>query len=504
MAEGTVSTVYDDIIVGAGSAGAVLAARLTEDPTHTVLLLEAGPDYPTIEQTPADLLDASRMSLVDHDWGFVAEVLPGREIAYERGKVTGGSSAVNAGSAPRGVPEDYDEWQAMGNSEWGWRQVLPYFRKLESDLDEGGDFHGSSGPIPIHRRSFQELSPALRAFVHACAERGIPAVTDHNNPETRGVGPWPRNEHGGIRISTSIAYLMPARPRLNLTIRPNCLTNRVLFEGERAIGIEVESGETQQRVYGRRITLAAGAIGSPGILLRSGIGPAADLLRLGIEPIIDLPGVGGNLIDHPHAGIVLKPAGNAARLEGNLVIWTTAPGSNEDGDLHIIVGRPPVAGVDLSVRANLMRPHSRGRLTLISSDPKEQPRIQLNFFEREEDLSRLAGGLRLAHELAQSKPLAPFVERVLAPSLQDLESEEALCGFIRRTVGTYHHPVGTARMGDDPETGAVVDQYCRVHGAQDLRVVDASIMPNIPRANTNLTCIMIGERVADWMSAKPG
>jgi choline dehydrogenase len=494
------ATIYDDIVVGAGSAGAVLAARLTENPKHAVLLLEAGPDYPTIDQTPADLLDASRMSLVDHDWGFVAEALPGREIAYERGKVTGGSSAVNAASAPRGVPEDYDEWQAMGNSEWGWRQVLPYFRKLESDENESGDFHGTSGPIPIHRRLFDELSPLLRAFVAACGERGIPAVADHNNPQTRGVGPWPRNEQNGIRISTSIAYLLPARPRLNLTIRAGCLVSRVLFDGDRAVGVEVESGGTLQQVYGRRITLAAGAIGSPTILLRSGIGPSADLRQLGIEPQIDLPGVGANLIDHPHAAVILRPTENMEALNGNLVLWTTVPGSAEPGDLHIILGRPPLAGVDLSMRANLMRPHSRGRLTLISADPHEQPRIELNFFDREEDLSRLAWGLRMALDLAKSARLAPFVDGVLTPSSEDIASEDALGSYIRRTAGTYHHPVGTARMGQDPEKGAVVDQYCLVHGTRALRVVDASIMPNIPRANTNLTCIMIGERVADWMS----
>jgi choline dehydrogenase len=496
-------TIYDDIIVGAGSAGAVLAARLTENPNHTVLLLEAGPDYPTLEQTPADLLDASRMSLVDHDWGFTAEAIPGREIAYERGKVTGGCSAVNATSAPRGVPEDYDEWAQMGNSEWGWQKVLPYFRKLESDA-EGGDFHGSSGPIPIYRRSIEQLAPFLRACVEACGQHGIPAVADHNHPETRGIGAFPRNERDGIRISTAIAYLLPARPRLNLTIRPQCLVNRVLFEGDRAVGIEVESGGAMQEVFGRRVTLAAGAIGSPAILLRSGIGPAGGLRELGIEPRIDLPGVGANLIDHPHAGIVLQPAENVGNLNGNLVLWTTAAGSQEAGDLHIIMGRPPVPGLELTMRANLMRPHSRGRVSLTSADPHEQPRIQLNFFEREEDLSRLAAGLRLAIELAQSPQLEPFVDRVLLPLLQDLESPGGSERYIRRTVGTYHHPVGTARMGEDPDSGAVVDQYCQVHGAQNLRVVDASIMPNIPRANTNLTCIMIGERVADWMTNEAG
>ena len=342
------TVVYDDIIVGAGSAGAVLAARLTENPERSVLLLEAGPDYPTIEQTPSDLLDASQMSLVEHDWGFTANALPGRDIPYERGKVIGGSSAVNAAAAPRGVPEDYDEWGALGNPEWSWQQVLPFFRKLESDQDEGGDLHGTSGPIPIHRRPSSELSPVLQALVDVCRHRGFAQVVDHNDPETRGVGPFPRNERDGVRVSTSIAYLLPARHRLNLTIRPDCLVHRVLLEEGRAVGIEVECRGVVQQVFGERITLAAGAIGSPAILLRSGIGPAMDLRALGIESVVDLPGVGHNLIDHPHAPVALLPKGEL-ELVGNMLLWATVPGSDESSDLHLIMRRPPVPNVQLGM-----------------------------------------------------------------------------------------------------------------------------------------------------------
>jgi choline dehydrogenase len=326
--------VYDDIIVGAGSSGAVLAARLSEDPDRSVLLLEAGPDYPTIASTPQEVLDGNSNPRFAHNWGFEAEAVPGRMVPYGRGKVTGGSSAVNGTVALRGVPADYDEWAALGNHEWAWEQVLPHFRRLEDD-PEGGDLHGTGGPIPIHRWTAGTLAPVARAFIDACRRLGYDEVVDHNHPESTGVGPIPVNQRAGMRISTAIGYLLAARHRLNLTIRPDCLVDRVVFDGPRAVGVVVECGGEPQRVYGRRVTLAAGAVASPAILLRSGIGPQADLRVLGIEPRLDLPGVGANLLDHPSfiLPIIPKPGTCEPGVPTvQVVLRCTTPGSEEFND----------------------------------------------------------------------------------------------------------------------------------------------------------------------------
>jgi choline dehydrogenase len=303
---------YDDIIVGAGSSGAVLAARLSENPNRSILLLEAGPDYRTIEETPHDLL-RTMISLVNHDWGWTARATPQREIAFTRGKVTGGCSAVNVSIAIRGVPADFDEWAALGNDEWSFAKVLPFYRKLEHDADFGGDVHGKGGPIWIERPKRSNWHPTVSAFHASCQAMGFADSPDFNDPESTGVGPSARNVRDGIRVSTAIGYLAPARHRLNLTIRGGCLANRVVIENGRAVGIEVEAGGATQQVYGRRITLSAGAIASPAILMRSGVGPRAELERHGIRAVVDAPGVGANLIDHPRVPMMAGLSTEAIR-----------------------------------------------------------------------------------------------------------------------------------------------------------------------------------------------
>jgi len=508
------ATTYDDIIVGAGSSGAVLAARLSEDPARRVLLLEAGPDYATVEALPEDLRDSTWISVVRHDWGFKADAMKGREIEYPRGKVTGGSSAVNATIALRGVPADYDEWASLGTSEWAWSRVLPYFCKLEDDRDEAGPFHGRGGPIPVRRWKTPELLPLQQAFLEAGLALGFARVTDHNHPEATGIGPWPMNQRDGLRMSTAIGYLLPARARPNLTIRPDCLVSRVILEGSRAVGVEIESVGSTEVVRGRRITLSAGAIASPAILLRSGIGPRRDLEALGIVPAVDLPGVGANLIDHPLASVALVPRPGVCEKTQPVVqvgVRHTAPGSGEWNDMQLfmisqadlteipaimaLIGAPMIFAVGVA----LQRPHSRGRLSLMSSDPRAQPRIELNYLDHPEDMRRMVEGVRLAWRVAQRSAIARHAERVAILTEEMVASDEFVQGYLQMAVNTIYHPVGTARMGADGDEGAVVDQRGRVRGVDGLAVVDASIMPNVPRANTNLTCIMIGERVAEWM-----
>jgi choline dehydrogenase len=506
---------YDDIVVGAGSSGATLASRLSEDSGRSVLLLEAGPDYPAVEQSPDDLLH-TWISAGPHDWGMVAKATADREINYPRGKVTGGSSAVNGHIALRGTPEDFDEWAAWGNSEWSFAKVLPYYRKLENDQDVQGDFHGGNGPIWIERPRAETWQPINSAFYDACREFGYAEVSDHNDPTSTGVGPWPRNRRDGIRISTAIGYLNPARHRLNLTIRPFCNTHRVIVEGGRATGVEVECGGTIQTIRARRVTLSAGAINSPAIMMRSGIGSRAELEALGIKSVIDLPGVGHNLIDHVLVPVVANPRAGVphdSKVTNPIGIRYTASGSNEFNDMQMYiftyfdsslwVGSVldlPVPSV--AVTPGLQRPRARGRVSLRSADADVPAVIDLNYLGDPEDLRRMVDGVRIAWRLMNSSRFAPYVKDFVSVTPEMVESDSAIAEFVRNNCGTIYHPTSTAMMGPKSDRAAVVDQYFRVHGVEGLRVVDASVMPNIVRANTNLTCIMMGERAADWICAE--
>ena len=495
----------DDIVVGAGSSGAVIAARLSEQAGRRVLLLEAGPHYPSLEATPADLRNGYAMSLVDHDWGYQALADAERSIPLPRGKVTGGSSAVNAGVAPRGMPADYDEWASLGNPAWDWDQVLSYFRRLEDDPEGDDRLHGRGGPIRVRRPPPEEWTPVQAAFVATCCDLGFPFVQDHNDPATTGVGPWPVNVRDGVRISTALAYLHPAQGRANLTILPRALVRRVLFDGERAVGVEVEQDSGVATVYGERVTLCAGAIGTPSILQRSGVGDAARLRTLGVPVVADLPGVGANLMDHPLALVALLPRGDLldrAQPTMQALLRTTAPGSEEADDLHLFpygflpLG-DPAGTVVFAISVGLMRPHSRGRVDITTHDPHAPPAIALNFLSDPEDRRRMREGLRLALRITAEPAMTRHVERVLGLDETLAASDEALDAHLLSSVRSYQHAAGTARMGPVGDLGAVVSQWGQVRDLDALWVADASIMPAIPRANTNLTCIMIGERIAD-------
>ena len=504
--------VFDEIVVGSGSTGAVIATRLSEDHNRNVLLIEAGPDYPDIASTPKSILNG-RLLPKEFDWGFTAEMVPGRSRSYPRGKVIGGSSSTNACLALRGMPDDYDEWARLGNPDWSWENVLPVFRQIEDDQDIQDDHHGTGGPTLLRRYKPDELFPLTSAFIDSCKELGFAETQDHNHPESKGVGTGPWNlAPDGTRQSTAIAYLLAARSRSNLTIRANSLVDQVLFDGDKAVGVTIATDAgRREAVLGARVTLSAGAIGSPAILLRSGIGPADELKAIGIESKIQNAGVGSNLTDHAYVGFSWHTAPGIIE-EGipmlQATLRFTAEGSSLENDMQINPFQylPQPAA---QLYTGLMKPYSRGKLRLTTGDPRIQPEVCLNLASALEDSRRFSEGLRQLVEFVHTAPLVNLGahtlvldtgESVPATDLgRRINKPEWVEEYIRETVFHYLHPVGTVRMGADDDPDAVVDQHGRVRGVSNLRVADASIMPTIPRANTHLPCVMIGERIANWM-----
>jgi choline dehydrogenase len=513
---------YDYVIVGAGSAGCVLANRLSEDADVQVLLLEAGP--PDTSQNIHVPLGYLKLGGTEVDWDYHSaperECL-GRRITLPRGKVLGGSSSINAMVYIRGSHRDYDDWGVPG---WSWADLLPYFLKAEDNERGASEWHGIGGPLPVsEERSGNLIS---HAFVDAGAQAGLARNEDFNGAEQDGVGMYQVTQRGGLRASAAVAYLHPVMERPNLTVMPYMLVQRVLFEGTRAVGVQASQlGQVQELRAEREVILCGGAYNSPQLLMLSGVGPAEHLMTREVEVLLDQPAVGENLSDHPATQLVwttpepqslllaLEPAAlqeyeatqtgpfasNLAEAGGFARVGADAPAPDIQfhvAPVHIVdegMRDPEAHGVWVS--PCLLTEHSRGSVRLASNDPTAKPIVHNDFYSDSAggDLQRMIAGLRLTLDICAQPAMRPYCAEAF--NTPDGDSDEALRAHIARTTFAIYHPVGTCRMGEG--AGAVVDAQLRVNGLDGLRVVDASVMPVVPRGNTNAPTIAIAERAAD-------
>ncbi|HTN96973.1 MAG TPA: choline dehydrogenase [Nordella sp.] len=530
------SDTYDYIIIGAGSAGCVLANRLSEDRTTSVLVLEfGGSDRSIFIQMPSAL--SIPMNGTKYNWRYFTEPEPGldgRRVHCPRGKVLGGSSSINGLVYMRGHAFDYDEWERLGARNWGYRHCLPYFRKAETFAGGGDDYRGGDGPLHVNSGNNME-NPLYKAFVAAGHEAGYSMTDDPNGYMQEGFGPMHMTVKDGVRWSAANAYLRPAMTRSNLRVITHAMTHRVLIEAGRAQGVEYSVGGALREARCRReVIVATGPIGSPPLLQRSGIGPGAVLRAAGIEVVHELPGVGENLQDH--AEIYIQYActqpitlngrmGPLSRLriglewllfkrglgvtnhfEAGGFIRSDASVAWPDIQYHFLPaamrydGKQPLDGHGFMVLTGPNKPKSRGHVRARSADPNEHPAILFNYLDREEDREGFRRCVRLTREIIAQAAFDPYRGKEMAPG-PDVRSDDEIDAFVRRTLETAYHPCGSCRMGEDAM--AVVDSELKVRGIDGLRVIDSSVFPSEPNANLNAPTIMLAERAADLLRGRP-
>ncbi|WP_298821089.1 choline dehydrogenase [uncultured Roseibium sp.] len=522
---------FDFIIVGAGSAGCAMASRLSEDGTSRVLVLEfGGTDAGPLIQMPAALSYPMNMSL--YDWGYSSEPEPhlgGRRLATPRGKVIGGSSSVNGMVYVRGHACDFDTWEEMGAAGWGYRHVLPYYKRLETSHGGQSDWRGTNGPLHVQRGS--KWNPLFQAFKDAGEQAGYGVTGDYNGERQEGFADMEMTVHRGRRWSAANAYLKPALKRGNLDLIKGALVRKVLIENNRAVGVEFETGgEIRTARAEREVVLAASSINSPKILMQSGIGAAADLSALGIDVVADRPGVGANLQDHlelyiqqacvqpitlyKHWNLISKAVigaqwlffkkglGASNQFEAAAFIRSKAGVKYPDIQYHFLPfavrydGKAAAEGHGFQAHVGPMRSKSRGAVTLTSSDPRSKPSIFFNYMSHEEDWEDFRNCIRLTRELFGQEAFADYRGKEIQPG-DHVQSDEALDDFIREHAESAYHPCGTCRMGSKDDPMAVVDPECRVIGVDGLRVADSSIFPLITNGNLNAPSIMVGEKASD-------